>query len=253
MAVLLQAGAIDSGRVWLLLGTIGMVFGTTYFVGTGWGEQNPKARRYYIITVAVSAIAAVAYLAMTLGYGVMTVADGGQTQTIYWIHYVDWLLTTPLILLALALLAEGTRRMIVILVGFDASMILFGLVTVITTRGMAGLDSETFRFVLWGASVVAYLGVLGLLVRPLSREAAKQSTEVAMLFSMLRNIVIVLWALYPTIWLLGHVINVIAPTVTLFAYLVVDLLAKIGVGALLLRSDTIREQTTGTRTPTLLN
>lgn len=252
MAVLLQAGAIDSGRLWLLLGTIGMVLGTAYFIGSGRGEENATARRLYAITTAVSAIAAVAYLVMALGYGVTTVVQGGETDTIYWIHYVDWLLTTPLILFVLGLVAEGARRTIGALIGFDVSMVLLGLATVLTGRGMAGLDSETLKLVLWGASVVAYLGVFILLVRPLSREAAQQSAEVAMLFSMLRNIVIVLLALYPIVWLLGYVIDVIPITVALFAYLVVDLLVKVGFGVILLRSDTIRKQTTGARTPTLV-
>lgn len=253
MAVLLQAGAIDSGRLWLLVGTIGMVLGTAYFIGSGWGEENTTARRLYAITAAVSAIAAVAYLVMSLGYGVTTVVQGGEADTVYWIHYVDWLLTTPLILFALGLVAKGARRTIGALVGFDVSMVLLGLATVLTGRGMGGLDSETLKFVLWGASVAAYLGVLVLLVRPLSREAAQQSAEVAMLFSMLRNIVIVLWALYPVVWLLGYVIDVIPITVALFAYLVVDLLVKVGFGVILLRSDTIRKQTTGTRAPTLVD
>lgn len=253
MAVLLQAGAIDSGRVWLLLGTIGMVLGTAYFIGTGWGEENTTARQLYTITIAASAIAAVVYLVMALGYGVMTVIHSGKTETVYWVHYVGWLLTTPLILIVLALVAEGGRRTIAALVGFDVSMVLLGLASVLTGRGMAGLDPETFQLALWGASVVAYLGVLVVLLRPLSREAAQRSAEVAMLFSMLRNIVIVLWTLYPAVWLLGEVIDVVPLTITLFAYLVVDLLVKVGFGVLLLRSDTIREQTTGARIPTLLD
>jgi bacteriorhodopsin len=246
MAVLLQAGAIGSGRIWLLLGTIGMVLGSAYFIGTGRRETHTTTRRFYIIIIAASVIAAIAYLVMTLSYGDTAVTHGGETHTVYWIHYVSWALTTPLILFALALVAEGTRRTIAALVGFDVSMILLGLVTALTGRGLAGLDTQTLQYVLLGASFVAYLAILGLLLRPLSREAAQQSPEVAMLFSMLRNIVIVLWALYPIVWLLGPpVIGIIPAAITLLAYLVLDLLVKIGFGVLLLRSDSVLEQTTG--------
>jgi bacteriorhodopsin len=246
MAVLLQAGAIGSGRIWLLLGTIGMVLGSAYFIGTGRRETHATTRRFYTIIIAASVIAAIAYIVMTLSYGDTMVTYGGETHTVYWIHYVSWALTTPLILFALALVAEGTRRTIAALVGFDVSMILLGLVTALTGRGLAGLDTQTLQFVLLGASFIAYLAVLGLLLRPLSREAAQQSPEVAMLFSMLRNIVIVLWALYPIVWLLGPpVIGIIPATITLLVYLVLDLLVKIGFGVLLLRSDSVLKQTTG--------
>jgi bacteriorhodopsin len=247
MAALLQAGAIGSGRIWLLLGTIGMALGTAYFIGTGRGEENTAMRRFYTIITAASVIATIAYLAMALGYGDTAVAQGGETHTVFWVHYVSWALTTPLILFTLALVAEGTRRTIAALVGFDVSMVLLGLVTALTGRGLVGLDTRTLQFVLLGASFVAYLAVFGLLVRPLSRAAAQQSPEVAMLFSMLRNIVIVLWVLYPIVWLLGpSVIGIIPTAITLLAYLVIDLLVKIGFGVLLLRSNAVREQITGT-------
>ena len=247
MAALLQAGAIGSGRIWLLLGIIGMALGTAYFIGIGRKETNTTTRRFCTIITAASIIAMIAYLVMALGYGDTAVTSGGETYTVHWVHYASWALTTPLILFALALVAEGTRRTIAALVGFDVSMILLGLVTALTGRGLAGLDTQTLQFVLLGASFIAYLAVFGLLIRPLSREAAQQSPEVAMLFSMLRNIVIVLWVFYPIVWLLGpSVLDLIPAAITLLAYLVLDLLVKIGFGVLLLRSDTVLEQTTGT-------
>jgi bacteriorhodopsin len=247
MAALLQAGAIGSGRIWLLLGIIGMALGSAYFIGTGRRETHTTMRRFYTVITAASIIATIAYLVMALGYGDTSVTSAGETYTVYWIHYVSWVLTTPLILFALALVAEGTRRTIAALVGFDVSMVLLGLVTALTGRGLVGLDTQTLQYVLLGASFVAYLAVFGLLVRPLSREAAQQSPEVAMLFSMLRNIVIVLWVFYPIVWLLGPpVIGLIPTAITLLAFLVLDLLVKIGFGVLLLRSDSVLEQTEGT-------
>lgn len=251
MAVLLQAEAIDSGRIWLLLGTIGLVLGTGYFVRAGWGETETAKRRLSAIVVAVTAIGGLAYLLLALGYGATTVRYGGETHTVYWLQFVDWLVTTPLILLALSLLAAGTRRTTAALVGFDASMVVLGLATVLTSQGMGGLDADTLRIGLFGASVLAYLGVFLLLVRPLSRSAAEQSTEIAMLFSMLRNVVVVLFGLYPIVWLLGHVLNVLPTTGLLLAYLLLNLLVKIGFGTLLLRADVPIDNSTNTKPRTL--
>ncbi len=251
MAVLLQAEAIDSGRIWLLLGTIALVLATGYFLKTGWGETDPTKRKLSVLTVAVAAIGGLTYLLLTLGYGTTTVRYGSELHTVYWLHFVDWLLTTPLILLALVLLAAGTRRTAAALVGFDASMMVLGLATVLTNRGMGGLDAETFRLALLGASVLAYLSVFVLLVRPLSRAAAERSTEVAMLFSMVRNLVIVLFGLYPVVWLLGHVLDVLPTTGLLLAYLLLDLLVKVGIGIALLQADGPIDEPTNTKPRTL--
>lgn len=251
MAVLLQAEAIDSGRIWLLLGTIGLVLATGYFVRTGWGKTGTTKRKLSAITVAVAAIGSLAYLLLALGYGTMTVQYGSETHTVYWLHFVDWLLTTPLILLALAVLVSGSRRTAAALIGFDASMVVLGLATVLTDRGMGGLDADTLRITLLGMSIIAYLGVFLLLVRPLSRSAAQQSTEVAMLFSMLRNAVVVLFGLYPLVWLFGHVVAILPTTGLLFAYLLLDLLVKVGVGTVLLQSDTSIDERQNSKPRTL--
>lgn len=251
MAVLLQSGPIDSGRVWLLLGTIGLVFATAYFLRAGRGETETTNRKLSVITVAVAAVGSLAYLLLVLGYGVTTVRYGGESHMVYWLHFVDWLFTTPLILLSLAILAAGSRRTVAALIGFGVSMVVLGLAAMLTSRGMGGLDPATLRIALFGASVFSYFGVVGLLVRPLSRAAAYQATEVAMLFSMLRNLVIVLFGLFPLVWLLGHLLGVLPISGMLLAYLVLDLLVKVGFGVVLVRNERSIDESANTNPRTL--
>jgi bacteriorhodopsin len=100
-----------------------MALGTLYFVWQGRSVTDPRHRKYYVITTFVPAVAAASYFAMVTGFGVTTVdvaASMGETR-IYWARYVDWLITTPLLLIDLCLLAGADRDTIYTVVGLDVS------------------------------------------------------------------------------------------------------------------------------------
>jgi hypothetical protein len=130
-----QAWTAPEGEsIWLLIGTAGMLLGMVYFIAAGWGENDPRKQEFYVITVFVPAIAAVSYLAMSLGYGVTTITVDDAERTIYWARYADWLFTTPLLLMDLALLADADRNTIATLIGLDVAMVVTGLMGALTNR-----------------------------------------------------------------------------------------------------------------------
>jgi len=96
-----------------------MALGTLAFIGMGWNEDDPETQEYYIITIFIPAIAASSYFSMWMGFGLTEVTVAGGTLDIYWARYADWLFTTPLLLLDLALLAGADRNTIATLVGLD--------------------------------------------------------------------------------------------------------------------------------------
>jgi bacteriorhodopsin len=155
----------------------------------------------------------------------------GET-IIYWARYADWLFTTPLLLIDLALLANADRTTIGTLVGLDVMMILTGL------AGALSREGQLVRIVWWAISTGALVVLLYLLLGTLSEKASRQSGEVAALFSQLRNLTLVLWAIYPVIWILGTEggVEVIPLGVETVAFMILDLAAKVGFGFLLLRS-----------------
>jgi len=86
---------------WLILGVLGMGLATAYFAYLG--TQAPLGARYfYWITTAITLFAFVSYLAMVTGAGAIILDDG---RRFYYFRYLDWFVTTPLLLLDLALLA----------------------------------------------------------------------------------------------------------------------------------------------------
>lgn len=210
----------------LWIGTIGMLLGTVAFVGLG--LRAPAGSRYfYVITALITLIAFLSYLAMATGAGQTIVGD----RVFYYARYIDWVFTTPLLLLDLALLALARPGRNIGLIGgiivLDIVMILLGL--------WAGATAGGGRYILWFLSTVAMVALLYIVVTRLFAAAESQTPAVQSVFKTLAVLTVVLWSLYPVVWLVGaEGFNAIGQTGEVAGFLVLDLLAKVGFGFLLL-------------------
>jgi bacteriorhodopsin len=231
--------------IWLWIGTAGMLLGMLYFIVRGWGEEDRKRQEFYIVTIFITAIAFVNYLAMALGFGLTTVTVGGEELPIYWARYTDWLFTTPLLLVDLALLARASRNQLSGLVGLDVLMIATGAVATLVGGGFTvfGLDDAARRLVWWGVSTGLLLVLLYFLFGTLSQQAQELSSAVGAKFAQLRNLIVVIWLVYPVWWLLGtEGVQVVGLGVETAGFMVLDLTAKVGFGFLLLSSRTVLDE-----------
>ncbi len=221
-----------------------MALGTVAFVLLG--LRAPQGSRYFfVITASITLIAFISYLVMTTGQGSTTLTTaGGETREFYWARYVDWLFTTPLLLLDLALLAlirpGKSIGLISGIIGLDVLMILTGL--------GAGFSTNAFvQVVLFLISTAALVGILYLLTTRLLQAARGRSPAVARIFNTLAGLTVVLWAIYPVVFLLGSEgFGAVGLTTEIFIFMVLDLLAKVGFGFLLLTSrDALSDPTGG--------
>jgi len=242
-------GVSQLGKVSLWAGTALMTLGTMYFIWLG-KDADESYREFFIITIFITAIAAANYLSMSLGFGVTEVqvtgspfVEGTQTLDVFWARYSDWLFTTPLLLLDLALLARADFDTIATLIGLDVFMILTGLVATLSNVWIE-------RIVWWAVSTGALLALLYILVGSLTSRANEMGGDAASLFTTLRNIVIVLWLAYPVVWLVGSEgasFIGLGPETAVFA--VLDVSAKVGFGFVLLRSRNVLEEVSVDTTP----
>jgi len=237
---------------WLWLGTAGMFLGMLYFIARGWGVEDTRRQKFYIATIFITAIAFANYLAMALGYGLTTVTVAGEELPIYWARYTDWLFTTPLLLYDLGLLAGADRNTIGTLVGLDVLMIGTGAVATLTGSGTEIVGAEFARLVWWGVSTAFLLVLLYVLFGELTEQADTLSGDARSTFGTLRNMILVLWLVYPVWWLIGtEGLGAIGLGIETAGFMVLDLTAKVGFGFVLLRSHSIldeasRPQPTGT-------
>lgn len=231
--------------MWLWLGTAGMFLGMLYFIARGWGVTDSRRQKFYIVTTFIAAIAFVNYLAMATGFGVIDLApfiDGVEELKIYWPRYTDWVLTTPLLLYDLALLAGADRNTIATLVGLDVMMILTGLVATLTIAPIdsLGLSTEAHRLVWWGVSTGFFLVLIFYLFQGLSSKAAQLSGDTKSTFNTLRYMIVGLWFVYPVWWLIGtEGLAVVGLPIETAGFMVLDLTAKVGFGIVLLASHSV--------------
>ena len=236
-----------SEGIFLWIGTAGMFLGMLYFIATGWGVTDPRMKKFYIVTTLIAAIAFVNYLAMATGFGVVDLApffEGVDEKAVYWARYTDWILTTPLLIYDLALLAGADTEDIAALVGLDVMMIVTG---VIATLAIVPVDSIGFgidahRILWWGVSTGFMIVLLGFLFGGLSDKVSQLDSETKSTFNLLRILIVVLWSAYPVVWIIGSEgLGVVGLPVETAAFAALDLTAKIGFGIILLRSHSILE------------
>ena len=216
-----------------------MFLGTMYFVARGWGETNRRRQEFYIVTIFITAIAFTNYLAMALGFGLTSVMVGGESVPIYWARYTDWFFTTPLLLIDLALLAGANRNEIASLVGLDMLMIGTGVLATLSGGSFAvfGLGDGARRLIWWGVSTGFLLVLLYFLYGSLDEKAQRLSGEAASTFSTLRTLIVVVWLVYPVWWIVGtEGLSVVGLPIETAGFMVLDLVAKVGFGFILLSS-----------------
>src|ERR687893_2657055 len=112
--------------LWLTLGFLGFVATTVFFLFLM--TRAPQgSRHFFVITAVITGVAGFFYLTMATG----ATATNIEGRIFYWGRYIDWVITTPLLLLDLALLAlaswQRNLNLIIGLIALDVFMILTGL------------------------------------------------------------------------------------------------------------------------------
>lgn len=235
-------------ETWLWIGTAGMALGAVAILvlGRGLGKHSHHA----VASFFVCAIAASFYLLMAQGQGdlVITAKDVSLTpdgiavdvesRLIYFARYIDWIVTTPLLLIgllgiglaAVKTAGEEARQRTGLLtgvIGADILMIVTGLF------GALSLNS-THKYVWFTVSCVFFLAVLYVIWGPVRASAKAQGADVAALYDKLLFILTGLWFIYPVLWLLGtEGSSTISLNSEVAVFAVIDLLAKVGFGLVL--------------------
>ncbi len=216
----------------LWIGFIGMVLGAAYFASLI-PSAREDSKHFYYITFFIALTAAISYFAMATGKGSTLIGtDNNGTRNFFFARYVDWTITTPLLLLDIVLLGltnpnRNVSRIVAIL-ALDLAMIGFGL--------LGGSNGGGLRYIFWFLSCVAG-GVLLYMVLGVAREAKARGGQVAQTFNTILTLSVVLWSIYPIVFLIGSEgFGAIGAPVEVFLYAVLDLLAKIGFGFILLNN-----------------
>lgn len=218
-------------QAWLAFGCLSMAVGAIIF---GFGAHNANSERWrtlYVLNFFIAIIASVLYLAMWLGQGFDVIYD----RPTYWVRYVTWTLSTPLLILVLTFLGRTSLSITGSLVGADILMIATGFV--------ATVSPKPTNYIWYIVSCGAFLGITYLLLRQYRMEAEEQFPRSKKVFRRLITIHLFLWTLYPVVWILSSTgFNLLSSTAETASYTLLDVAAKVGFGFLSLNSMSKLEQ-----------
>ncbi len=177
---------------WIYVAVMALSAVIIYFM-----SRDPKGvpQYKYMIHIFVVIWSGLAYTALALGQG--TTEVGGET--VYFARYVDWVVSTPLLLLSLVLTGHYTLK----LEGPITAGLLGSQVIMIVTGLVGDLSTGTARWVWYIAGCVALVIVLKLMWDELYVKAKEQGPELMQAYKGSAVFLTVQWLLYPTVWALG--------------------------------------------------
>ncbi|CAH0999569.1 hypothetical protein LEM8419_00869 [Neolewinella maritima] len=185
--------------------------------------RNPKGvpQYKYMIHAFVVIWSGLAYSALALGQG--TVAVGGET--VYFARYLDWVVSTPLLLLSLVLTGKYTLK----LEGSITAGLLGSQIIMILTGLIADLSATENRWFWYIAGCVALLVVFRLMWKELYAKAKIQGPELTAAYKASAVYLSVQWLLYPLVWALGSPgLAVFNPTLTSVLFIILPIVSKSG-------------------------
>lgn len=158
-------------------------------------QRRGVPRAEYVIAFIIVTWSGTAYMAMALGQGHVVLGE----KVTYVARYLDWVVTTPLLLVALALTAmhyiPKDKVLIAGLVSADVFMIVTGMI--------ADLSKWPIRYIWYGLGWVGLLIILYIIWWPLRRKAKSQDVNLYRFYCIVAGYLTVLWFGYPLVWILG--------------------------------------------------
>ena len=220
-----------SGKITLWVVFVIMFLSSLTFFYLAWRVPVQK-RLFHVITAFIALFATLSYYAMAIGDGhalthiVLRETHSHSPETVqhiyrqvFWARYVDWSLTTPLILLDLSFLAGLNGANILVTIVADLIMVLTGLFGAYHNDGAA-------KWGWYAMGCVGFLVIIYQLVIPGRRAVSSKDAKTSKLFAAIAGYTLIVWILYPIVWGIGDGSRTWSVDTEIIAYAVLDVLAK---------------------------
>lgn len=194
-----------------IVGTLGMLAG----IPPALALRGDDVGLDFDYVVAIPGIAALMYVLMTLDIGSVSV----QGYHVPIPRYIDWALTTPLLVGYTAYVAGVGRKAIVGVALVDFLMIAFGTAAV--------LVSPPSQWVFFALAALCHLVLLASLYGPVRTSVLGEPPSHRRLGRLLLNYVGLLWLAYPLVWLFGPGLKLVAPEGIAVIITYLDVTAKV--------------------------
>ena len=228
----IASNALLASSLWVNVALAGL--SALLFVYMGRSITNRRAKAIWGATLMIPLVSISSYLGLLSGLTVSFIqmpaghALAGDMILSQWGRYLTWALSTPMILLALGLLADVDIGSIFTVIAADIGMCITGLAAALIT------SSYGLRWAFYFVSCAFFVAVLYALVAQWPDAAADAGTSE--IFGTLRGLTIVLWLGYPIIWAVAPEGLALIPVgISSWGYSALDVFAKYIFAFLLIR------------------
>ncbi|KIV81780.1 hypothetical protein PV11_03940 [Exophiala sideris] len=208
--------------------TVCAVMGTTSLAILALSRMKPRTDRvFFYLTSGLCMVACIAYFAMgsNLGWTPIDVewlrndsVVRGVNRQVFYARYIDWVITTPMLLMDLLLTAGMPWPTILWIILLDEIMIVTGLI------GALVKSRYKWGFYVFGCMAMFY--IMWELAFPARKHAKVLGKDIHRSFVLCGVLTLVVWLCYPICWGLSEGGNVISPDSESVFYGVLDVLAK---------------------------
>merc|ERR1719204_1269355 len=192
-----------------------MVVSTGYFIIQALRKNNGY-QKIEFLSAGITGIAAFFYLIMFSGSGKVYEISFDAEGYIFWARYIDWLLTTPLMLFDLLTIAGSSKDDIMFIVGVDLLMIAFGFV--------GAFVSPTTRAIFFILAILCFGFIVMTLLQHMRYNKYGESAN--KLYAKVAYLTIIVWTCYPFVWLCSEGSRMFSTTMEIIAYMLLDVSAK---------------------------
>lgn len=225
----MQFNLVLATQFTFMVAFLGMMGGAFYF--TLMKSTLPVERQTVAISSAVYCMmAAVMYAYINYKFGIGTDAlEKGLYPTE--LRYIDWLITTPLIVNKFPELLGGEEAgpIALLIIVADVLMILFGFAGETSINAAKG--ATTAGWAMFGVGCLAWMFIIFVLYSAVSTQSANKLAPIRLGLSRLKLFIVFGWLIYP----LGFLVTLISNSpemrmVRELIYNVADLFNKVGFG-----------------------
>jgi sensory rhodopsin len=239
----MQFDLIMATQFSFLVSFLGMVGGAFYFAQIK--STLPIDQQTNAVTSAVYCLmAAIMYAVINYKYGIGTEALAkGDYPTV--LRYIDWLVTTPLIVNKFPEMIGGEDgpAVALLVIVADVMMILFGFAGETSINAAKG--STVVGWAMFGVGCLAWLFIIFILYTAVTNASSGKLAPVKAGLSRLKLFIVLGWAIYP----LGFLITLISNSPDMrvgreLIYNIADLFNKVGFGMVAIYAirQVVREQ-----------
>ena len=216
-----------------LVAMLGMAGGTVYF----WFERDMLVEEFRPAATVAGIYTGIAAFMYWLIY--QQVGLDGQASSVLaletHVRYIDWIITTPLILVTIGLMLQIQERKVALLwivVVADIAMIVFGYFgELFANQG----DKEFEAWTMFGLGCLAFIVLLYIILQFFGEAAAEKVGPVKRSFKFMAGFIAIGWAIYPLGFMLGLVSDAEgAKLARELVYNFADVINKVGLGLVVL-------------------